>query len=86
MTQLKRQSRLRRSMLITPGNRPERIAKSLTLPADCIVMDIEDGVAPEQKPAARKAIAHALHTRDFGNREKIVRINAVGTTECHADL
>ena len=78
--------RLRRSMLITPGNRLERIAKAASLAADCIVLDIEDGVVPVQKPAARRTIAEALATLDFGGREKLVRINAVGTAEHAADL
>lgn len=78
--------RLRRSILITPGNRLERIAKSATLPVDAIVMDLEDGVAPADKPSARRAIAEALATIDFGRREKIVRINAIGTPEAIADL
>lgn len=73
-------------MLITPGDRLERIAKSATLPADAIVMDLEDGVAPGNKPTARKAIAEALTAIDFGPREKLVRINAVGTAEYVADL
>lgn len=82
----RRASRLRRSMLITPGNRLDRIAKSATLPADAIVMDLEDGVAPSDKPMARKAIAEALTAIDFGVREKLVRINAAGTPEYEADL
>ena len=78
--------RLRRSLLITPGDRPERIAKSATLDADGVVLDLEDGVGPEQKAAARTAIAEALATIDFGRRERIVRVNAVGTDEHEADL
>ena len=78
--------RLRRSLLITPGDRPERIAKSATLAADGIVLDLEDGVGPAQKPVARTAIAEALRTIDFGHRERIVRVNAVGTAEHEADL
>lgn len=81
-----RTPRLRRSLLITPGDRPERIAKSATLAADAIVLDLEDGVAPEQKAAARQAIAEALSRLDFGPRERIVRVNAVGTPEHDADL
>jgi citrate lyase beta subunit len=80
------QSRLRRSLLITPGDRPERIAKAATLEADAVVLDLEDGVGPEQKPPARKAIREALATLDFGRRERSVRINAVGTPEHEADL
>lgn len=80
------QPRLRRSLIITPGDRPERIAKSATLDADAVVLDIEDGVGPEQKPAARKSILEALTTLDFGRRERCVRVNAVGTEEHEADL
>ncbi len=78
--------RLRRSMLITPGNRIDRIAKAASLPADSIVLDIEDGVAPIDKRGARNAVAKALMTLDFGRREKLVRINAVGTRDYIADL
>jgi citrate lyase beta subunit len=78
--------RLRRSLLITPGNRPERLAGAAALPVDAVVMDLEDGVAPADKPAARTAIAAALASLAFGDRERIVRINAVGTAEYHADL
>lgn len=78
--------RLRRSLLIVPASRPERIAKAATLACDGIVMDLEDGVAPEQKPAARAAIAAALRQHDFGRRERLVRINAMGSRECDRDL
>lgn len=81
-----RTSRLRRSLLIVPGNRPERIAKAAMLAADGIVMDIEDGVAPADKPAARRHIREALASVDFGRRERLVRVNAVGTAEHAADL
>ena len=83
---MRRPCRLRRSMLITPGHRLERIAKASALPADCIVMDLEDGVGPSEKPTARATIAKALATLDFGYRERLVRINAVGSTEYAADL
>ncbi|MGC4101800.1 MAG: aldolase/citrate lyase family protein [Ferruginibacter sp.] len=78
--------RLRRSMLITPGNRPERIAKAATLDADCVVLDLEDSIGPEQKPEARRLVADALRTIDFGRRERLVRTNAIGTAEHEADL
>ena len=78
--------RLRRSMLIVPGNRPERIAKAAGLAADCIVLDIEDGVAPEAKAGARRAILDALGSIDFGRRERLVRVNAVTSDEHAADL
>lgn len=78
--------RLRRSLLIVPASRPERIAKAAGLACDGVVMDLEDGVAPEQKPQARANIAAALRDLDFGHRERLVRVNAVGTPEHAADL
>lgn len=80
------QPRLRRSLLITPGDRPERIAKAAGLSADALVLDLEDGVGPEQKPVARTAIRTALAEIDFRGRERMVRVNAVGTAEHEADL
>jgi citrate lyase subunit beta/citryl-CoA lyase len=81
-----RDLRLRRSMLITPGNQPERIAKSATLGADAVVIDLEDGVAPDGKAAARRHAVEALAHVDFGRRERLVRINAVGTAAYQADM
>lgn len=78
--------RLRRSMLITPGHRAERIARAATLDADAIVLDLEDGVGPAEKAAARHAIAAALVSVDFGRRERLVRINPVGSAEFASDL
>ncbi len=78
--------RLRRSLLITPGDRPERIAKAAHSDADALVLDLEDGVGPEQKAAARQAIREALASLDFGGRERIVRINSVDSAEHARDL
>src|SRR5262245_12486132 len=46
--------------LFTPGHRPERIEKALALPVDAVILDLEDGVAPEEKEAARAHVAAAL--------------------------
>ncbi|MBS0244554.1 MAG: CoA ester lyase, partial [Proteobacteria bacterium] len=73
-------------MLITPGDRPERMAKAATLAADGLVLDLEDGVSPERKPAARLAIKSAIAELDFGHRERLVRINAISSVEHEADL
>ncbi len=78
--------RLRRSMLITPGDRAERLARAAALPADSLVFDLEDGVGAKQKPAARACIAEALRTLDFGGRERLVRTNAASTPDLEADL
>lgn len=83
---MRKAARLRRSLLITPGHQIDRIRKAAGLPADGIVMDIEDGVAPPEKPAARASICEALQSVSFGRRERVVRINAVGTAEYTADL
>lgn len=81
-----REPRLRRTLLLTPGNRPERLRKAVGLPADCVVFDLEDGVPPAEKATAREAVAHALRTLDFGGRERGVRINAISTGEAERDL
>jgi citrate lyase beta subunit len=73
-------------MLITPGDRPERLARAVGLPADSVVFDLEDGVGAAQKPAARACIAEALHTLDFAGRERVVRTNAATTPDFEADL
>lgn len=78
--------RVRRTMLITPGDREERIAKSATLGADAIVLDLEDGVGPPRKAVAREVIARSLRSLDFGRRERLVRINAMSSPESAADL
>lgn len=78
--------RLRRSLMLTPGNRPERLAKTVTLDVDGVAFDLEDGVAPEHKTAARDIINQQLAELDFGHRERLVRINAVGSEDYGADL
>ena len=79
-------TRLRRSLLITPGHRRERLEKALGLDADCLVFDLEDGVPPAQKAAARQHIAAVLREGAVGRRERLVRINAVGSEEWKRDL
>lgn len=69
----------RRALLYVPGDDRHKIEKALTLNVDCICMDMEDGVAPDRKLAARQSILSALHELDFGAAEKLVRINPVGS-------
>ena len=78
--------RLRRSLILTPGHRAERLAKAASLPVDSLAFDLEDGVPPARKAEARATIAHALRTLDFGRRERVVRLNAIGSAEFEADL
>lgn len=72
-----------RSLLFVPGDAPARIAKALASPADGVILDLEDGVAPSAKPAARAAVAAALAGRD-PERTVTVRVNA--GPELAADL
>ena len=69
----------RRALLYMPGDDRHKIEKALTLGVDCICMDMEDGVAPNRKAAARQVIAAALRELAFGGSEKTARINAVGS-------
>ena len=78
--------RVRRTIMITPGHREDRLAKAVTLDVDSVAFDIEDGVPPGGKAAARVAIDNGLKTLDFGGRERVVRVNAVGTDELPLDL
>jgi citrate lyase subunit beta / citryl-CoA lyase len=74
-----------RSMLFVPGDRPERIEKSITAGADAIIIDLEDAVAIEAKPAARKNTADALAR--FGQAIPIfVRINPLASGHLAEDL
>lgn len=78
--------RPRRSVLYLPASNPKALAKARTLAADVLVLDLEDAVAPEHKPAARAAAVSALAEGAFGRREVVVRVNAFGTEWAEADL
>jgi citrate lyase beta subunit len=62
-----------------PGDDLHKIRKATTLEVDCICMDMEDGVALNRKEAARETIASALRSLEFGDSERLARINAVGS-------
>ena len=74
-----------RSWMFVPGNRDRFIQKVKTSSADAILLDIEDGVLPAEKPDARRMIAAALPQRDFGPR-RYVRVNALSTPWLQPDL
>jgi citrate lyase subunit beta/citryl-CoA lyase len=69
--------RPRRSVLYMPGSNPRAIEKARTLPADAVILDLEDSVAPDAKTTAREQIREAVVAGGFGGREVIVRINAL---------
>ena len=70
--------RPRRSVLYMPGSNLRALEKARELPADGLILDLEDAVAPEAKAAARENIVKALKT-GFGDREVLVRINGLDT-------
>ncbi|MCA3276447.1 MAG: CoA ester lyase [Roseomonas sp.] len=78
--------RMRRSVMITPGHRPERLAKAVSLPADSLIFDLEDAVPPARKPEARAVVARALTELTFGHRERAVRLNGIGSVDFAADV
>jgi citrate lyase subunit beta / citryl-CoA lyase len=71
--------RPRRSVLYMPGSNARALEKARELPADGLILDLEDAVAPEAKGQARRAIVDALKRGGFGDREVLVRINGLDT-------
>jgi citrate lyase subunit beta / citryl-CoA lyase len=76
--------RPRRSVLYMPGSNARAIEKARTLPADGIILDLEDAVAPDAKTQARAQVVDAVKAGGFGSREVFVRINGIDTP-WHAD-
>jgi (3S)-malyl-CoA thioesterase len=68
-----------RSALYIPGSKERALEKAQTLATDAILFDLEDAVAPDEKPAARALLVKTLAEADFGNRAKIVRVNGLDT-------
>lgn len=73
-----------RTFLFVPASRPERIAKALAAGADVVIVDLEDAVAPADKPAARRALLDWLAANP--DARVTVRINAAGTAWHEEDL
>jgi citrate lyase subunit beta/citryl-CoA lyase len=78
--------RPRRSLLYMPGSNARAMEKARELPADCVILDLEDAVAPDAKAKARELIIAALKQGGFGRREVIVRINGLDTPWWQDDL
>ena len=68
-------ARLNRSELAVPGSNPRFLEKATQSPADVILLDLEDAVAPDDKVQARKNVIEALNDKDWGNKTLSVRIN-----------
>jgi citrate lyase subunit beta / citryl-CoA lyase len=78
--------RPRRSLLYMPGSNARAMEKARELPADGVILDLEDAVAPDAKAKARELIIAALKQGGFGRREVIVRINGFDTPWWQDDL
>ena len=72
-------TRPRRSHLFMPGSNPRALEKARNLPADGLILDLEDSVAPDAKATARGQIAEAIAAKGFGRREILVRTNGLDT-------
>lgn len=73
------QARPRRSVLYMPGSNARAMEKARTIPADALILDLEDAVAPDAKAVARDQVCAALREGGYGKREMIVRVNALDT-------
>jgi len=76
----------RRSLHFVPGGNERMIARALTLPADGLILDLEDAVPPDRKAATRPIVREWLEKLDFGGRERWVRMNPIFTELAVADL
>jgi citrate lyase subunit beta/citryl-CoA lyase len=88
--------RPRRSVLFMPGSNPRALEKARALPADGLIFDLEDAVAPEVKETARAAVAAAVTPTGqargleahggYAPRELVLRVNPIDTVWGHSDL
>jgi citrate lyase subunit beta/citryl-CoA lyase len=79
-------ARPRRSVLYMPGSNAKALAKASTLPADALILDLEDSVAPDQKITARERVVQAVRAGGFGGREVVIRVNGPHTPWGDEDL
>jgi len=78
--------RPRRSVLYMPGANARALEKAETLPADALILDLEDAVAPDAKAEARDRVCEAAASDRYGGREVVIRVNSPGTPWHEDDL
>ena len=83
---MSRPVRPRRSALYMPGANARALEKGRSLPADVLIMDLEDGVLPNAKVEARGRVMSFLAEGGYGSRELVVRVNGIGTPWFEDDL
>ena len=79
-------ARPRRSVLYMPGSNARALEKGRTIPADGLILDLEDATAPDAKETARHQVVEAVREGGFGGRELLIRVNGLETQWGHADL
>ena len=78
--------RPRRSALYIPGSNYRGLDKGRSVPADVLILDLEDSVLPEGKKDARAAVAAAIGVHAYGTREVVVRVNGLDTPWVASDI
>ena len=78
--------RPRRSVLYMPGANERALEKAKSIDADALILDLEDSVAPDAKAQGRDTVVAAVRSGEYGHRELVVRVNAIGTEWHHDDL
>lgn len=73
-----------RSVLYMPSSNERALEKAKSIPCDALILDLEDAVAPDAKPAAREAACAAAASGEYGRRTVTIRVNSIGT-EWHDD-
>src|SRR4029079_15841496 len=73
------EGRPRRSVLYMPGCNERALEKAKTLPADALILDLEDAVAPDEKIRARQQVCAVVKGGGYGAREVVIRVNALET-------
>ncbi len=79
-------ARLNRSELAVPGSQPQLFEKAAKSAADVVFLDLEDAVAPDDKPQARKNVIQAINDIDWGAKTLSVRINGLDTHFMYRDV
>lgn len=83
---MKTRIRPRRSILYMPASRSSALEKARTLPADGLIFDLEDAVAPDSKETARGQAVKACNSGAYGDRELVVRANGLDTPWGYDDI
>jgi citrate lyase subunit beta/citryl-CoA lyase len=72
-------ARPRRSVLYMPGSNARAMEKAREIPADALILDLEDAVAPDAKEEARAQVIAAVKAGGYGKREIAIRVNGLDT-------